>query len=151
MVWKTTALLLNSAAVGASLFAAGDICVFVQLNKKPGTHESVPTLVREWWPKGAVLMFPLVTGAAVANALAYRATSNSDWLLGSLCHGAVVLFTMTVMRPAIADLRSETPKDFDDTLLTFRWMHNVRVAAVLAALGVTGWAVCPRYHPGVRP
>lgn len=150
MVWKTTSLILNSAMCGALLFGAGDLEVYLHLQRTGRDDVLLPSF-RPWWPALGFVVVPLWAGASAANALAYRATGENNFLIALACNGlmgVLTLWSMSESGPA-TNLLGSNP-DTKGSCLALRNMNLVRVAAALTAVGYSGIEFCPRYHPSAK-
>jgi hypothetical protein len=135
-------LLAGIATVAAGLFAGAALYVClvehparVSLGHRAALHAFGPS-----YRRGAAMQAPLsLLGAAAA--IAHWATGSSvAWLAGGLALGALVPFTLLVIRPTNARLLAHTPEvdAVDAQALLARWgrLHAVRTVVSLGVFVV---------------
>ena len=81
-------------------------------------------------------MVPLITTATVANACAYAATKDPNWLVSAGAIGIIAPYTGIVLREDIEKLRGE-PEDIEHTARRFCALHHVRTGLALAAFATS--------------
>eukprot|EP00047_Mylnosiga_fluctuans_P009992 m.264989 g.264989 ORF g.264989 m.264989 type:complete len:193 (+) comp28951_c0_seq1:82-660(+) len=143
-MWKTTALIIDATALGASLFAAVDVCTLVSLIENGHSLDIVLPFGRLWWPNSAKLMGPLVTAAIAGNALAFRASMQVNWLVSMASSVLALLLTQCAHSKTPDELLAVGPKT-QQSVAAFRALHAVRAATIGVGVVSAGMAFFPRY------
>jgi hypothetical protein len=132
------ALLDWIATLAAGLFAGAALYVSlvehparVSLGPRAAVHEFRPS-----YRRGAAMQAPLSALGAAAGIARWATGGSVVWLAGGLALGALVPFTLLVIRPTNARLLADTPDVSvpDVAALLTRWgrLHAVRTVVSLA-------------------
>jgi hypothetical protein len=128
------ALLAWIATVAAGLFAGAAVYVSlvehparVSLGSRAAVHEFRPS-----YRRGAAMQAPLSLLGAAAAIACWAAFGSIAWLAGGLALGALVPFTLLVIRPTNTRLLADAV-DVDADALLARWgrLHAVRTVVSL--------------------
>ena len=131
------AVLAGIATVAAGLFAGA--ALYVTLVEHPARVGLGPrAAVLEFGPsyrRGAAMQAPLSLIGAAAAIVCWATGGSGAWLVGGLALGALVPFTLLVIRPTNEQLLAATPDttSLDAPALLARWgrLHAVRTVVSL--------------------
>jgi hypothetical protein len=134
-----SAALTGLATLAAGLFAGA--ALYVTLIEHPARTGCGPMLAvaqfRKSFPRGAALQAPLAIVGGLAAVGAWLAGAGVGWLLAGLLLGAVVPYTLVVIRPTSRRLLDPAlePDTPEAIRLLRRWglLHLVRTLLSLAA------------------
>ena len=129
-----SALLAWIATVAAGLFAGAAVYVSlvehparVSLGSRAAVHEFRPS-----YRRGAAMQAPLALIGAAAGITRWALGGSVAWLVGGVALGALVPFTLLVIRPTNTRLLADAV-DVDADALLARWgrLHAVRTVVSL--------------------
>jgi hypothetical protein len=132
----------NLATLATGVFAGA--AVYVSLVEHPArmTGDAAHALL-QWRPsyqRGAKMQASLAVAGTALAALAWHATGTRTWLAGAICLGAAIPYTLLVMMPVNARLKSDhlDPSSDDAKALLERWG---RLHAFRSFLGLVAFAL----------
>ncbi len=132
----------NLATLATGVFAGA--AVYVSLVEHPArmTGDTAHALM-QWRPsykRGAVMQASLAVAGTLLAALAWHASGAAIWLIGAICLGAAIPYTLLVMLPVNAKLGSDhlDPSSDDAKALLDRWG---RLHAFRSFLGLVAFAL----------
>eukprot|EP00549_Striatella_unipunctata_P021125 CAMPEP_0118680914 /NCGR_PEP_ID=MMETSP0800-20121206/4642_1 /TAXON_ID=210618 ORGANISM="Striatella unipunctata, Strain CCMP2910" /NCGR_SAMPLE_ID=MMETSP0800 /ASSEMBLY_ACC=CAM_ASM_000638 /LENGTH=155 /DNA_ID=CAMNT_0006577141 /DNA_START=53 /DNA_END=520 /DNA_ORIENTATION=- len=90
-----------------------------------------------WWPHGRNMMVPLIGVGALANALAYKATSHRSWAWSGFLIFLLAPYTKLLMGEDIETLRNADLSQVANTAIRFCNFHHGRSVMALASFGLS--------------
>ena len=132
----------NLATLTTGVFAGA--AVYVSLVEHPArmTGDTAHALL-QWWPsyqRATMMQASLAAAGTALAALAWYATGAGVWLAGAICLGSVIPYTLLVMMPVNAKLKSDSldPSGEEAKALLERWG---RLHAFRSFLGLVAFAL----------
>ena len=146
-MWKITALVFDSFAVGICSFCSLQASAMTQLLNDGKSDEAIVPHFRAIIPRAAKLMMFTMTGGAVANVLAFHASHHKEWnfLLAAGCDLFILLFSFSVLSPAMKNMFTDKP-NVKETIPTFAKLQTFRGLASAGAFGLALLSFCPDIH-----
>ena len=127
--------LINGVIAGAHTFVAVD-CSTLQTLIDKKEAEAVSNYFQIWWPKGAILMAPLMLTGLVSNGTAYFYTRNLYSLVGAGCHLASFCVTAFWMKSPISRLMADQ-NEKDAQFKSFTRLHYLRMGLAYSAVAAS--------------
>jgi hypothetical protein len=132
----------NLAILSTGVFAGA--AVYVSLVEHPARMSCGNSVaLAQWRPsykRATVMQASLAVAGALLAAFAWYASGVRTWLIGAICIGAVIPFTLLVMLPVNAKMENDhlDPSSEEATTLLDRWG---RLHAFRSFLGLVAFAL----------